>query len=119
MKQTHSHSKTEQRWLEAIALLEQGWRTVQKFISLAIFTCHCRSMKLGMEFIVPYIKDKSTWPLKPDVMWWDQWPVRHPSLLFAGIKFKNPEYLQIWQGLEADPKIFEAIRDEDQPTDTE
>jgi hypothetical protein len=69
-----------------------------------------RSMKLGMEFIVPYIKNKSTWPLKPDVMWWDKWPVRHPSLLFAGLHFNNEDYLRTWEKLEADPKTFEVLR---------
>jgi hypothetical protein len=69
-----------------------------------------RGMKKGMEFIAPYIKDKTTWPKKPDVMYWDEWPVRQPSLLFAGMKFKHPEYLEIWQELEADPKTFEVLR---------
>jgi len=69
-----------------------------------------RGMKLGMEFIVPYIKDKSTWPLKPDVMWWDKWPVRQPSLLFAGLHFNKHEYLSVWEKLEADPQTFEVLR---------
>jgi hypothetical protein len=67
-------------------------------------------MKLGMEFIVPYIKNKSSWPLKPDVMYWDEWPVRHPSLLFAGLHFSNQDYLKTWKELEADPETFEVLR---------
>jgi hypothetical protein len=31
-------------------------------------------------------------------------------LLFAGIKFKNRNYLQTWKTLEADPKTFEVLR---------
>lgn len=46
-------------------------------------------MKTAMEFMSPYIKDKSQWPYEPDVMYWDQWPVRHPALLFSGIAFEN------------------------------
>lgn len=69
-----------------------------------------RSMKLGMEFIVPYIADKSSWPLKPDVMWWEEWPVRHISLLFAGLHFNRQDYLRIWEKLEADPETFEVLR---------
>jgi hypothetical protein len=69
-----------------------------------------RGMKLGMEFIVPYIKDKSKWPLRPDVMWWDKWPVRHPSLLFAGLHFGKQDYLRTWEKLEADPETFEVLR---------
>jgi hypothetical protein len=69
-----------------------------------------RGMKLGMKFIVPYIGDKSTWPLTPDVMWWDEWPVRHPSLLFAGLHFGNQDYLRTWEKLEADSDTFEVLR---------
>ena len=69
-----------------------------------------RGMKKGMEFIVPYIIDKKSWPEKPDVMYWDEWPVRHPSLLFAGVKFRNTDYLAVWKKLEPDPKVFEVLR---------
>jgi hypothetical protein len=69
-----------------------------------------RGMGKGMEFIFPYIVDKSRWPQKPDVMYWDEWPVRHPSLLFAGVKFKNMHYLSAWEKLESDPNTFEVLR---------
>ncbi len=69
-----------------------------------------RGMKKGMEYIAPYIKDKKSWPLKPDVMYWDAWPVRQPSLLFAGVKFENPAYLTTWEKLEPDPTTFEVLR---------
>ena len=69
-----------------------------------------RGMKKGMEFIVPYIIDKKSWPRKPDIMYWDEWPVRHPSLLFAGLKFRNADYLALWKKLEPDPTTFEVLR---------
>ena len=69
-----------------------------------------RGMQLGMAFIAPYIKDKTTWPLPPDVMYWDEWPVRHLSLLFAGLNFANDAYLALWQTLESTPKTFEVLR---------
>ena len=69
-----------------------------------------RGMKKGMEFIAPYIIDKKTWPMKPDVMYWDAWPVRHPSLLFAGVKFQKADYLATWEKLEPDPTTFEVLR---------
>ena len=69
-----------------------------------------RGMKKGMEFIVPFIVDKKSWPRKPDVMCWDEWPVRHPSLLFAGVRFEKTDYLATWKKLEADPKTFEVLR---------
>jgi len=69
-----------------------------------------RGMKKGMQFIVPYIADKRCWPYKQDVMYWDEWPVRHPSLLLAGIHFERPDYLSLWKKLEADPTTPEVLR---------
>jgi hypothetical protein len=69
-----------------------------------------RGMKKGMEFIVPYIIDKKSWPKEPDVMYWDEWPVRHPSLLIAGVKFENTDYLATWKKLDSDPTTFEVLR---------
>ena len=53
---------------------------------------------------------KSKWPKPPDVMYFEEWPVRQPSLLFAGLALGRPEYLTLWKGLEADPKVDEVIR---------
>ncbi len=44
-----------------------------------------RGMPKAMDFMFPYIADKSRWPHKADVQYHENWPVRHPSLLFAGI----------------------------------
>jgi hypothetical protein len=69
-----------------------------------------RGMKKGMEFLVPYIRDKSKWPHPADVMFFEHWPVRQPALLFAGIALHQPDYLECWKGLEADPTNDEVIR---------
>jgi len=69
-----------------------------------------RNMRKGIEFIYPYIADKSKWPYAHDVLYWDEWPVRHPSLLFAGLAFQDPAYIRLWQCLEADPSTPEVIR---------
>jgi hypothetical protein len=69
-----------------------------------------RGMKKAMEFIFPFIRDKSKWHGQHDVLYWDEWPVRQPSLLFAGMKFNKPEYLKEWQGLKADPQTPEVVR---------
>lgn len=69
-----------------------------------------RGMAKGMEFIVPYVVDKNRWSWKPDIMYWDEWPVRNRSLLFAGIESENVDYLATWLKLEADPKAFEVLR---------
>ena len=69
-----------------------------------------RGMAKGIEFMFPYMADKARWPYKPDVMYFDQWPVRQPSLLFAGLALKRPEYLDLWRRLDADPAVDEVIR---------
>lgn len=69
-----------------------------------------RGMQRGLAFIAPYIKSKHKWTLAPDVEYWEEWPVRHPSLLFAGFEFNNNEYLKVWANLEPDPDTFEVLR---------
>jgi hypothetical protein len=69
-----------------------------------------RGMAKGMEFMFPYMAEKAQWPYKPDVMYFDQWPVRQPSLMFAGLALKRAEYLDLWRRLDADPTVDEVIR---------
>jgi hypothetical protein len=69
-----------------------------------------KSMRKGLEFIYPYIVDKSKWPYEHDVMYWDEWPVRHPSLLFAAFAYNNEGYLKTWQTLEGYPTTMEVLR---------
>jgi len=69
-----------------------------------------RSMRKAMEFIYPYVQDKSKWPQKPDVMYYEFWPVRSPSLLFAGWAYGDEKYLSLWKRLEANPTNEEVIR---------
>jgi len=69
-----------------------------------------RGLALGLEFIAPYVADKPAWPYAQDVLYWDEWPVRHPSLVFGGLRLDRPEYLELWRGLEADPETAEVIR---------
>ena len=69
-----------------------------------------RGMRKAMEFLYPYVLDKKKWPKKPDVMYWDEWPMRHPFLLFAGLALDRPEYLSLWKKLPPDSKVDEVIR---------
>jgi hypothetical protein len=69
-----------------------------------------RGMHKAVEYIEPYIRDKSKWPLKPDVMFWKNWPVRSPILLFGGLTYREPKYLELWKTLEANPTNEEVLR---------
>jgi hypothetical protein len=69
-----------------------------------------RGIRKAMEYMTPYIRDKSKWPLPPDVMYADEWPMRQSSLLFAGLAFSNADYLNLWKTLRADSTVDEVIR---------
>ena len=69
-----------------------------------------RSLRRGMEFLFPYIEDKSRWPFTRDVLHWDDWPVRQPSLLFAGLALREERYLALFSRLNADPESDEVRR---------
>ncbi len=69
-----------------------------------------RGMRRGMEYLYPYIKDKSAWPLAKDVMYFDEWPVRQPCLLFAGLALNEPKYVDLWKSLNGSPTNTEVIR---------
>lgn len=68
------------------------------------------NLKKGAGFLFPFVADKSKWPYPPDVMYFDEWPVRHPFLLFAVEAYGNKEYLQLWQKLDGYPATGEVIR---------
>lgn len=69
-----------------------------------------RGLRKAIQYMTPFIRDKSTWPLKPDVMYDNEWPRRQASLLFAATAFKRDDYLQLWKRLPADSQVEEVIR---------
>jgi hypothetical protein len=69
-----------------------------------------RGMRKAMEFMTPYIRDKKSWPLKPDVMYDKEWPMRHCALLFAGQALGMRDYVELWKSLKADSTVEEVIR---------
>ena len=69
-----------------------------------------RCMRKAVAFMVPYIRDKRTWPLAPDVMYFKDWPMRQCSLLFGGNAFDCPDYIELWKKLPADSTVEEVIR---------
>jgi hypothetical protein len=69
-----------------------------------------RTLKKGIEFIYPFIADKSEWPFEKDIYIWEEWPVRHSALLFAAMAYNKPEYIATYMNLEAYPIHEEVIR---------
>lgn len=69
-----------------------------------------KSLKKGMNYIFPFIADKSKWPFAKDIYIWEEWPVRQSSLLFAGLAYQNEEYINTFLRLPANPTHPEVIR---------
>ncbi|HVT97240.1 MAG TPA: alginate lyase family protein [Acidobacteriaceae bacterium] len=69
-----------------------------------------RGICLAAAFLEPYLKDKSAWPYRKDVQHFDAWPVRSPGLLFCGLHCHRDNYIDVWKGLNPDPKDPEIIR---------
>lgn len=69
-----------------------------------------RTYKRAVDFMVPFIKDKTLWKKPPDVMYHADWPVRHPALLFAGMAYNERSFVELWKILEPDPTVDEIVR---------
>ncbi|MDB5002658.1 MAG: alginate lyase [Mucilaginibacter sp.] len=69
-----------------------------------------KSLKKGIAYLYPYIADKSKWQLKPDVMYWENWPVAQPFLLFGANAYKQDNWFKTWAKLDHDPQVEEVIR---------
>jgi hypothetical protein len=69
-----------------------------------------RGMVRGVEFLAPFLADKSKWRLPPDVLYWDQWPVRQPALLFGAVAAGREDWLELWKKLPSDPSVEEVRR---------
>jgi hypothetical protein len=69
-----------------------------------------RGFAKAMAFMFPFIADKGRWPYKHDVEYFRDWPVRQPSLLFAGVALSRPGYFKVWRRLNPDPTVEEIVR---------
>jgi hypothetical protein len=69
-----------------------------------------RGMRRAMAWLFPFLRDKSAWPAAKDVMYFDEWPVRQPSLLFAGLAYREQAYLGLWASLNGAPTTEEVVR---------
>lgn len=69
-----------------------------------------RGFARAMAFMFPFIADKKAWPYPHDVEYFDDWPVRQQSLLFAGIALSKPQYFVVWSKLNPDPTAEEIVR---------
>jgi hypothetical protein len=69
-----------------------------------------RSIKKGIDFLYPFLSDKRKWPYARDVMYWNDWPVAGPALVFGAMAYHNDNWLKTWTTLDHNPKEAEIIR---------
>ena len=69
-----------------------------------------KSILHGLEYMKPFVENKDRWELAPDVMYWENWPVAHPSFLFGGVKFNKSEYFELWKKYQHFLEVYEVKR---------
>ena len=69
-----------------------------------------RSIEKGIGFLYPFVADKTKWPHPPDVMYWKEWPVAQPFLIFGANAYDRKDWFDTWRQLEHNPETEEVIR---------
>jgi hypothetical protein len=73
-------------------------------------TADGKSIRKGLDYLYPFIAEKNKWPLKADVMYWENWPVAQPFLIFGAVQFNQHEWYSTWEKLDHAPQVEEVIR---------
>jgi hypothetical protein len=69
-----------------------------------------RTMKMGIQFMYPFIADKTKWTYPKDVMYWNEWPIAHPALIFGFKNYSQKDWFKTWKRLEHFPQTEEVVR---------
>lgn len=69
-----------------------------------------RTLRKAIDFLFPYVADKTKWPYPADVMYWHEWPVAQPFLIFGYKKYAAEKWWQTWKRLDHFPQTEEVIR---------
>jgi hypothetical protein len=67
-------------------------------------------MRTVIARLYPYLLDRGTWPYRADTKYFNDLPLRRPSLLFAARAYDRPEYASLWKTLRPDTTIPELQR---------
>jgi hypothetical protein len=69
-----------------------------------------KGIEKGIQFLLPYVQDKNKWTFGKDVMYWEDWPVAHPFLVFGSLASNNKIWFDTWKALDHNPNVDEVIR---------
>ena len=58
-----------------------------------------RGLWKGLEYMLPYLKDKTKWTGEKDVDHWEEQPESRQFMLFAAIKSNNASWCNLWKSL--------------------
>lgn len=94
--------------LEGYAVLSQIASTPED--NLWTYEKENKSLLKGWQFMVPFLKDKSTWIKPPDIQHFDELPIQSPGLVFAARAYENEEFLDVWKSLSPVRQSEEIIR---------
>ena len=68
------------------------------------------NIRKGVDFLYPYVADKSKWPFPQDIMYWNDWPVAQPAFIFAAVAYGERSYFDLWKKLPHASDIAEIER---------
>lgn len=69
-----------------------------------------RSIRKGIAFLYPFVAHKNQWSYQQDVMYWNEWPVAQPFLVFGARAYGEQPWFSTWQQLSHAPDVEEVIR---------
>lgn len=69
-----------------------------------------KNISLGLDYLLPFLQDKTRWPYPPDVMHFEAWPARASFMVFAGAALRREDYLQLYAALPDKPEDEEVLR---------
>ena len=64
----------------------------------------------GIDYLLPYLKDKSSRPYPPDVEHDDGWPARMPFMLLAASVFGRDDLAALYYSLPRESEDMEVLR---------
>ncbi|MCB9082580.1 MAG: alginate lyase family protein [Lewinellaceae bacterium] len=79
-----------------------AWATLAYLAStkkdnLWYFQSELGGLRKAIDWMIPFLHDKSTWLREPDVTGFDKQPQQRDFLIFAAIGYRNDTYLETWK----------------------
>jgi len=94
--------------LEAFSILAEAASSTEE--NLWKYQGQNGDLQTAWNFMSPFISNKFKWIKAPDVMYFDQIPVRTAGLFFAAKAYDDRELLSLWQKLNPKKQSEEIIR---------